>query len=591
MEIVLVSVILVATIVLLVTEILPTDVTALAAMVALMVTGLLPASEAVAGFAHPAPITVGALFVVTQGLVRTGALGWFSERIIAATRGRRSVLLLLLLGLVGVLSAFVNNTPIVVLFIGVAMAACCNFNLSPSKLLIPISFMSILAGTTTLIGTSTNIIVSDVGHSLGAAPIGMFELSALGLPIALLGGVFLFFLSDRLLPGHKEPVCEVRHGERHKYISELQIHDHSRLLGTDPREALARVSRDIELYEVLRGMEMLDPARDDVRAEPGDILLVKATAGDLVEVLDRTDLRLARGGEDPFTRSFDDRAVIVELIVPPASPLVGRRLLHTDLASEGGSKLLGVKRRRVHYSAQMLANLRLSVGDILLVQCPMERIEQVRASGDLIVLEDVRHRIVKRRRAPIALVAFLGMILAAATGLTGILEASLAAALVMVLGGCLSMSEAYRAVDVRVLVLIIGTIALGRALQSTGAADVYARGFLSLFEGLGPHAILAAFVVLTSVLSHFLSNNSTAVLLVPIGFSTAAALGVDARPFLVGICFGASACYASPIGYQTNLLVYGPGGYRFKDYLRVGMPLNALVWVSASIGIPLLWPF
>lgn len=234
MEIVLVSVLLGVTLLLLVTELLPVDVTALAAMVALMATGLLSPEEALSGFSHPAPVTVGALFVVTQGLVRTGALEWFSERIIAATRGRRSVLLVLLLGLVAVLSAFVNNTPIVVIFIGVAMAACCNFDLSPSKLLIPISFMSILAGTTTLIGTSTNIIVSDVGASLGAAPIGMFELAPVGLPIAVAGGVFLFFFSDRLLPAHKEPVCEVREGERHRYISELRVPSGSRLVGRDP---------------------------------------------------------------------------------------------------------------------------------------------------------------------------------------------------------------------------------------------------------------------------------------------------------------------------------------------------------------------
>ncbi len=591
MEIVLVSVLLGVTLLLLVTELLPVDVTALAAMVALMATGLLSPEEALSGFSHPAPVTVGALFVVTQGLVRTGALEWFSERIIAATRGRRSVLLVLLLGLVAVLSAFVNNTPIVVIFIGVAMAACCNFDLSPSKLLIPISFMSILAGTTTLIGTSTNIIVSDVGASLGAAPIGMFELAPVGLPIAVAGGVFLFFFSDRLLPAHKEPVCEVREGERHRYISELRVPSGSRLVGRDPTQALREMAPGLELYEVLRGMEMFDPSRDSIQVEPEDVLLVKASAGELVEALDTDAVRLARGNDSPFSRNFDERTMIVELIVPPASPLVGRRLSSTELARTPGSGLMGVKRRRVHYSSQMLDNLRLSVGDILLVQCPRDRIEQFRAAGDLIVIEDVVHRILKRRRAPVALAAFVGMVLLASTGLADILVASLSAAVIMVITGCLTMREAYRAVDVQVLLLIIGTIALGRALQITGAADVYANGFLSLFRGHGPHVILAGFVVLTSMLSHFLSNNSTAVLLVPIAFSSASALGVDPRPFLIGICFGASACFASPIGYQTNLLVYGPGGYRFRDYLRVGLPLNLLVWIIASATIPWVWTF
>jgi di/tricarboxylate transporter len=218
-------------------------------------------------------------------------------------------------------------------------------------------------------------------------------------------------------------------------------------------------------------------------------------------------------------------------------------------------------------------------------------LNRLRAETDLIILEDSVPKVANRKRAPLALAIFAAMVGAATLGLANILTAALAAAFLMVLSGCMRLHEAYEAVEVPVLLLIIGTIALGTALTTTGAADLYASGFLSLFQGGGPHAVLAALIVLTSVLSHVLSNNSTAVLLVPIGVATASALGVDPRPFIIGICFGASACFATPIGYQTNLLVLGPGGYRFTDYLRLGMVLNVVVWVGASLLIPRFWTF
>ena len=231
------------------------------------------------------------------------------------------------------------------------------------------------------------------------------------------------------------------------------------------------------------------------------------------------------------------------------------------------------------------------MGDILLVQCSQQSLKWLRNDSDLIIVEDNVPPVANRGRAPLALGIFLAMVGLAATGTLDILPAALAAAFLMVLTRCLQLHEAYDAVDVPVLMLIIGTIALGTALTATGAAELYANGFLSLFAGFGPQGVLVALIVLTSLLSHVLSNNSTAVLLVPIGLAAAAALQVDPRPFVVGICFGASACFATPIGYQTNLLVYGPGGYRFTDFMKLGMVLNVVVWVGASLLIPRFWSF
>ncbi len=591
MTIAIVSIVLAVAIVLMVTEKLPLDLTAIGIMVVLMVLGLLTPREAVAGFAHPAPLTVGALFVVSRGLTRTGALDLVSRRLIAHVRGSRFRMLLLSLVAAGTFSAFMNNTPVVVLFISVVMAVCCEYSFSPSRFLLPISFVSILAGSTTLIGTSTNIIVSDLGVAAGHEPIGMFELTLLGAPIAVLGMVYLLSVSLRMLRPHKEPICELAHSDKQRYISELRVPTESPLVGRDPMAALADEDPSIELYEVLRGSELLDPRRTpELQIEPRDILLVKASAKQLVGLLDRQLVRIPKGEDGTVAKPYDLRSMIVELIVPPRSDYIGRRLEDVTATLDHHIHLLGVKRRRVHYSWQKVRSLRLSVGDILLVQTPVDHMDTLRAGGDLIVVEDVVHRIVNTRKAPLAAGIFLAMVAAATLGLADILTCALAATFLMLITGCLSLRDAYRSVDVKVLMLIIGTLALGAALQQTGAAELYATTALGWFEGASPRVVLSVLIGLTSVLSLFLSNNATAVLLVPIGLSVAQSMGVDARPFLVGICFGASACFASPVGYQTNLLVYGSGGYRFLDYVKLGAPLNLLVWAAASIFVPILWP-
>lgn len=591
MEIALVSVILVATLVLLVGEWLPMDLTALGVLVLLMGTGMLTPADALAGFSNPAPITVGALFVVSAGIARTGALDTVSKRIVLATRGRSRTFLLLSLILVGLLSAFINNTPVVILFISIVMAYCCKYTKSPSKFLIPVSFMSILAGTCTLIGTSTNIIVSDLGQQMGCRKIDMFELSTLGVPIALAGGAFLYFFSNWLLPGHKEPICELAPGDNQRYLSEVVVPVGSPILGYEPRDAFRRDMAQAEVFEVTRGRKVHDPREESLALAEGDRLLIKGSAGDLLELLEEGLVELPEGRRGPRPKPYHRESMIAELIVPPNSPLVGSRLTDTDLARDDALHIIGVKRRHQRYGWERASRLRMTVGDVLLVQGPLERFRQLGVGEDVVVVDNVFRTIRWRRRAWIAAAIFLAMIIAASSGLVNILVAALGAAFLMILTGCLRLQTAYRSVDVKVLLLIIGTIALGKAIQTTGAADLYAHSFLYLFADAGPHVVLAGFIVLTSLLSHFLSNNSTAALLVPLAVSTAFALGVDPRPFLIGICFGASACFATPIGYQTNLLVFEPGGYRFTDYLRLGLPLNLLVGTTAAIFIPYIWSF
>ena len=591
MEVAAVSAILVVTIILLVTERVPVDLTAFGIMVALMVPGILTPAEAIAGLANPAPVTIAVLFVVSKGLVRTGSLDFIANKMIVYSAGSPKKLLFLSLFLVGGFSSFLNNTPVVILFISITMTVCCEYSLSPSRFLMPISFVSILAGTSTLIGTSTNIIVSDVAVEYGADPIGMFELSKLGMPVAMIGAIFLYFFAPRLLPNHKEPICELKSGsEKNRYISELLVPARSPFVGKDIATELTRRFPEVELFQILRGALVLDPAREPVEAMTGDLLLIKASAAELAQILDKQCARLPVGAEGIVARPHDRSRVIAELLVQPNSDAVGRRLSNLVASLDIHINFIGVKRHWQHFSREHVLDLRLSVGDILLVQAPIDHIDAIRAAGDLLVIEDVHQRIVNRRKAPIAMGLFLAMILATSFGGVSILTTSMTAMVLMLVTGCLSLRTAYRAIDARVLILIVGTLSLGAALTKTGAADIYAEAFLTPFAGMSPTIVLSAFILLTSVLSLFLSNNATAVLILPIAMSTAHALGVDPRPFVVGICFGASACYASPIGYQTNLLVYGPGGYRFTDYLKLGIPLNIFVWLASSIMVPILWP-
>ncbi|MGD9548268.1 MAG: SLC13 family permease [Candidatus Krumholzibacteriia bacterium] len=590
-EILIVTVILIAALVLLISERISMDLTALGIMVALMLTGILAPRDAVAGFANPAPLTVGALFIVTKGLVRTGSLTTLTRLISLLTGGRPLRTLAVTLVLTGVLSAFLNNTPVVVMMLSVVLVLAGQHKLSAARLLMPISFASILAGTTTLIGTSTNIIVSDLAASAGLAPLSMFELTRVGGPLALAGGLLLVLLSDRFLPRTRTPVLHDDPGSRHRYLAELTIPPGSGLVGEEVVAALGRNHPDVEIHEVIQGPRICYPETEVCSLAGGDVILLTATAADLTAILGSAKAELPLVSGKTMANPTDPDSRIVEVVVPPDSHLLGRRIADTYLGAAEDLVVIGAQRHRVHYLEGKMAHLRLKVGDILLVQCGTHRLQRLRTESDLILLEDTVPKVANRPKVPLALAIFITMVAAAASGTVDILAASLAAAFLMVLTGCLRLHEAYEAVEVPVLVLIIGTIALGAALTSTGAADLYARGFLSLFSAGGPHAVLAGMVILTSLLSHVLSNNSTAVLLMPVALATASALGVDPRPFVVGICFGASACFATPIGYQTNLLVFGPGGYRFGDFLRLGMVLNVVVWIGAPLLIPRFWTF
>ena len=591
MEIWIVSIILAITLYLLVSAKIPIDLIAIGLIVILMLTNLLTPIEAVAGFANPAVLTVGAMFLVSQGMIRTGAVGFLGERVIRYSKGKAGLALLIILVIVAMASAFLNNTPVVVLFIPVVMSMCCKFGLSPSKFLIPLSYASILAGSCTLIGTSTNIIVSDLSAGYGYGALEMFELSKIGVPIAVLGLGFLLMAAFKIMPTAANPTCELESGYRQQYLAEIHIPKGSILIEKNPLDVFQSKYPDVEVLELIRYSHVFYPGRDMVTILADDLLLVKGSANSIVEILQSkiADLPSSQKGLD--FGNGEKYPVLVEMIVPPQSDLLGQRLKETNLTRDPDLHAIAIKRSNLHYTEQKLHDISLRIGDILLLWCPPSKLKELRSRHDVIIVEDIHHTIVHRRKVRIAVTIFAGLIVAAATGLADIMVCALTAVFLMAISGCLQLRDAYRSLQPNVLLLIAATIALGQAMQKTGASQVYAQAFLSIFAKGSPMLVLAGILVLTSISTHLLSNNATAILLLPMAISTAAKLGVDPKPFIIAVCLGASACFATPIGYQTNLLVYGPGGYRFEDYFRLGIPLNLLVIILGTFLIPIFWPF
>lgn len=591
MDIWIISAILVTTLYFLITEKISVDLTAIGIMVLLVVSNILTAKEAVGGFANPAVITVGAMFVVSKGMMRTGGVEFIGRKIIKMARGNHRLALFIILISVAVASAFINNTPVVILFIPVVMTMCCEFGLSPSKFLIPVSYASILAGTCTLIGTSTNIIISDLSVSFGYDGLSMFELAILGVPLAVTGIIFLFFVAPKVLPALANPICQLQDSEHRLYLAELKIPQASSLIGKRPGEIFAQAYPSISVIELINKSHIYHPDRVQMAIAASDILLVKGSLNDLVAILHNEDVELPSSEKDLVLGAQKDAPIVVELIISPHSSMRGQQLHRTNLAQDSNVHVIAVKRSNLRMTEKQIHDVRLQTGDIILIWCHESKLDSIRSGTDYIVIEDVYEELVHKRKAWWSIINFICMVGTATLGIADIMTCALTAAFLMIITGCLQMRDAYRALQGDVLLLIAGTIALGTAMQKTGASQLYAEAFLGLFAGLSPTVVLGGIILLTSICTQILSNNATAVLLLPIAISTATGLGVNAQPFIVGICFGASACFATPVGYQTNLMVYGPGGYSFADYMKLGIPLNFFVVIASTLLIPLIWPF
>jgi len=572
-----------------VTEKLRVDLVALCVLVALLILGLIRPEQALHGFGNSATATVAAMFVLSAGLVRTGLMDWLARHLdrFAGQSGTR--LVLVLSGTVAVLSAFIVNTATVAIFIPVAMALAKTRRVPASQVLMPLSFASQFGGVCTLIGTSTNILVNEIAVANDLADFGLFEFAPLGLALSAAGIAYLLIFGRWLLPRRKGEFQKVDKYRIADYLAELTVKEDSALIGQTWRLLGEKELGEVNLIKLIRGKKATWRAAA-TRIRAGDVLLVHGNADKLIKMANNFGL------ETQAEESFSDhhlsssKVELFEVLVPPRSRLVGRTLRGLDFVRRYGCVVLAVQRRGA-ILRDRLADIQLDAGDALLLQCERGEVGRLLASPDLIVTNELTDLHLRKNRAFYA-VGLVGLVVVlAALNVVPILVAALIGALGMVLAGCLTLEEAYQAIDWKVIFLLGGTLPLGLAFQQSGTAAWLVGLLLKPIIELGPLAVLAALYLITAVLTSAMSNNAAAILLAPIALSAAAVLGISPRPLLVAITFAASTSFTTPIGYQTNTMVYAPGGYRFLDFTRVGGPLNIVFWLIAIVLIPALWPF
>ncbi|MDZ3822523.1 MAG: SLC13 family permease [Pseudoxanthomonas sp.] len=566
-------------------EKLPVDIVALLVLVLLLVLGLVTPAQGLSGFSSQATITVAAMFVLSAGLQRTGALR-FVAGAIARWGHRPWLLVLMVMASVGLVSAFVNNTAAVAVFLPLVMAATAQRGMSHSKVLIPLSYASQMGGVCTLIGTSTNLLVHSIARDMGLPGFAMFEFTLLGLVTMAVGFAYLLLAGPWLLADRRGGEL-IRDYQLGKYITELRVPHGAALVGRSVEEAKLG-EQGVYVLELLReDGKVWSPRSERLRA--GDVLLVRGDWQQIQALHERERLAFEPEFRLRDEALQDDDRLLVEAMVAPNSRLAGNTLAGTEFHWHTSAAVLAIQRRG-EVIREQLKHVPLALGDVLLLLVPAGEMAELRANPNLLVLTEKEDDRGSRRRAPLALAIMAGVVALAALGVADIVVTALAGAVLMVLAGCLRADEIYDAIDWRVIILLAGVLPLGIALTSSGAAQAVAAQAMALVGGAGPVAALAVVYLLTSLLTEAMSNNACAVLMAPIAVATAQGLGVDPTPFLVAVAFAASTSFATPVGYQTNTMVYNAGGYRFGDFVRIGVPLNLLFAVVAIVLIPVFWP-
>lgn len=587
MEIYFVLALMVVAIVLFSLESVPLEVVSLGLLVALLASGILTPKQALAGFANEAVITIGGLFVLTAGLRSSGALDRLGLWAQSAGRGgaQRSFALLLLV--VAFSSAFMNNTTCTAVCLPIALALARGSNLPVSRVLMPVAFASILGGSITLIGTSTNVIVSGLMPQYGLEPLGMFELTPVGLPIAVAGLVYLIFASRWLLPAHAEAQVDDTFHVR-EYLAEARVLEDSELVGMSIAEADLGRRFDLNLVAIARGGEPQAPQRDQ-RFEAGDLLLIEGQIDTLLRLSESRGLAMLtqRPGDEPKLPA-SSQLKMVEAVVLPRSELVGRTLKEVDFRRRFGATVVGLN-RHAESLVEKIGKITLRVGDVLLVHGEARAVERLLGQSGLVVLSHLRSPVRPPMLAWMATGTFALVIGLAASGVMNIAGAVLLGCLLLFLTRCLTPQEAYSTIEWRLLILIAGMFAYGQALEQTGAARWLATTVMEATGDLGPRAIIAVFYILTLVLTQPMSNQAAALVVLPIAMEVAQGAGLAPRAMALVVTLAASSSFLTPLE-PSCLIVYGPGRYRFFDFPKLGAGLTLLALLMVLWLVPVFWP-
>ncbi|MBN1568309.1 MAG: sodium-coupled transporter [Acidobacteria bacterium] len=587
---ILVLVLLVIAVYLFSTEKLPVDLVALLVMATLLLTGIISPEEGIAGFSNTATVTVGAMFILSAGLFRTGAVNFFG--LVFSKIGKRNFWLasVTMMIFIGGLSAFVNNTAVVAIFLPIVLGLARRLKVSASKLLMPLSYSSMFGGVCTLIGTSTNILVSSIAERYGVQPFSMFEFTKFGLLLFAAGIIYMMIAQIRLLPDRGTEEDLAKNFGMDDYTIEIHLPPGSRSIGSSPADSPLLRNLELSSVKIYREDTLLDTPLDRIILKAGDMLRLRCNLENVQKLRERKAAEIVSGRPETDDGTEVEHALFVEAVIAPNSPLAGRSLKEVGFDSLYNATAHAI-RHGDRTSRHDVETIRLRPGDALLVETKRSRINSLKKDGAFVVVSEMDTPVFRKRKIMTALTIIGAVVVSAALGLLPIVVSAIAGCLLMILTECITLEEAYKSIDWKVIFLLAGVLTLGAALEKTGAAQLIASTLVSSVGLLGPIALVSIFYLLTSLLTETMSNNATAALLAPVAIVTANSLGVDPRPFLMAVAYAASASFMTPVGYQTNTLIYGPGRYRFSDYLKVGAPLNFLFWILATIFIPRFWPF
>lgn len=590
-DVAIVLVVIGAAVVLFVTEKLSVDLVALLAVAALVVTGVLAPEEAVSGFSNSATITIAAMFVLSAGLARTGVLEAFGGAMAGLAKSNLKLATLAMMGVAAAVSAFVNNTAVVVILMPIVLMACRQAGAHPGQMLMPLSFATVMGGCCSLVGTSTSLVVDSIVRQAGQPAIGMFEFSAAGIIFLAVGMVYLATVGMKMLPKGQDAGGLTGSFGLARYLVEAKVREGSPLEGRDLAGSPLLREADLTVLQVTRragDVHVVPKAHTVLHA--GDVLQLRADLAQVQRLSGQLGIDLLNKKMLNDADLQTDRGVLIEAVVPPRSPLAGKSLREARFRHTYDANVLAI-RHRGEPLHDRLADLPLQGGDVLLLELRRDQLPDLEASGALVLLSEVTHLHRPNAHSAVAFAIMIAVIALSAAEIVPIVAGSLLGAVAMVVTRCIRLEEAYQAIEWKVLVMLGGLFSLGIALQKSGADDLLASGLVGSLGDFGPVVLLSAIYLATSLMTELMSNNATVALLTPIALSTAEAAGVDPRAFIMAVLFAASNSFMTPIGYQTNALVYGPGQYKFKDFLKVGTPINLMFWLLATLLLPVFWPF
>jgi di/tricarboxylate transporter len=602
-EMVFVGVLLIAALVSFIMERIPTDLTAILAFGCLMVASFMPfnetlpsQSELLGVFANPAPLAIAALFILSAALERCGLIDELARLLERLTKLGYHGLLISMVLLVAIISAFINNTPVVVIFLPVILTLSRKLKTPASKLLIPLSYASIFGGVCTLVGTSTNILASGIIETSGYPPLSMFELSKVGLPLMGLGVLYLALFARRRLPVRESLTSILSDEERKEYFTEAFVRINSPLIGKTFKGSDLQKAKGVRLLEIIRNGVAVVGNIFQTELEAGDRLVLACRPSGFVQARSVEGLRLAAEEREGLETISAHEGSIVEGVIGPRSTIVGQTINELNFRQRFRMIILAIHRRGINMRDR-IDSLPLEQGDTILMMGTDQAREQIRRGDDILLLDRPHTSSTDlRKKAPIVLLTMIGIVSLVSFNLVPITGAAIVGVAIILVSGVLRPKEAYASIDWSILILIYGMLGIGTAMESTGASGLVA-GFianipqLGLSDSLHLLLILACFYLATSILTEALSNNATIVLMAPIALQLGVALQVDPRPFVIAACIASSASFSTPIGYQTNTYVYSVGGYRFADFLRIGLPLNIIYFIGTVALAPVLWSF